>query len=47
MCNLYHAQLNEKYWPDAKQFKPERWIPGEKDYEKVNDFEAFFPFSSG
>jgi cytochrome P450 len=47
MCNLYHAHLNNKYWKDANQFIPERWIPGEKEYDEFTDFGAFFPFSSG
>lgn len=47
MCNLYHAHLNEAYWKDGDKFVPERWIPGEKEYDESNDFGAFFPFSSG
>lgn len=47
MCNLYHAHLNEAYWKDGDKFIPERWIPGEGEYDESNDFGAFFPFSSG
>ncbi|KAI7905070.1 cytochrome P450 [Cokeromyces recurvatus] len=45
LCNLYHVQTDNKYWPNPYEFKPERWI--EKDQIELNDLEAFFPFSAG
>ncbi|KAI7905069.1 cytochrome P450 [Cokeromyces recurvatus] len=47
VCNGYYAQLNDKYWPNASQFLPERWIPGEKEFKESKHVDAFFPFSSG
>lgn len=46
MCSVYHAQLSEKYWSQAHEFKPERWIEETNQNEK-NDLEAFFTFSLG
>lgn len=47
MTNLCHIHTNEKYWSNPFQFKPERWIPEERDEFEVNDLEAFFAFSAG
>lgn len=46
ICSLYHAQKNDKYWPHAQEFRPERWIENE-DQGEGNDLEAFFTFSAG
>ncbi|KAI7861163.1 cytochrome P450 [Circinella umbellata] len=43
-CNIYHAQMDPKYWPEPTQFRPERWLQGSKI---PADTEAFFPFSIG
>ncbi|RCH84152.1 hypothetical protein CU098_004663 [Rhizopus stolonifer] len=45
-CCIYHAHRNDTYWPNATQFVPERWIPGEKEYTS-NEHDAFFGFSIG
>jgi cytochrome P450 len=44
ICNVYHAQMDEKYWTNACSFEPERWLPGN---ETRRDLEAFFPFGIG
>ncbi|ORX46274.1 cytochrome P450 [Hesseltinella vesiculosa] len=44
IANVYDAHLNEKYWPNASKFEPERWLPG-APVPPAND--AFFPFSTG
>ncbi|CEP11856.1 hypothetical protein [Parasitella parasitica] len=46
ICSLYHVQKNDKYWPHAQEFRPERWIDNERQDEK-NDLDAFFTFSAG
>ncbi|KAI8641354.1 cytochrome P450 [Parasitella parasitica] len=46
ICSLYHVQKNDKYWPHAQEFRPERWIENEGQDEK-NDLDAFFTFSAG
>ncbi|CAO3635624.1 unnamed protein product [Cunninghamella blakesleeana] len=28
ICSVYHTHLNEKYWPNASSFIPERWLEG-------------------
>ncbi|KAF9586756.1 hypothetical protein BGW38_000007 [Lunasporangiospora selenospora] len=38
--------LSEEYYPQAKKFIPERWIPGESPFPPVEDF-TFYPFSAG
>ncbi|KAI8346368.1 cytochrome P450 [Choanephora cucurbitarum] len=43
ITNFYHAQTNEKYWPNPFKFDPDRWIEGKDE----NDLDAFFPFSAG
>ncbi|KAI9473438.1 MAG: cytochrome P450 [Benjaminiella poitrasii] len=47
LCNGYHAQINDKYWPNASKFIPERWIPGEEEFEESKNKDAFFAFSLG
>ncbi|KAL0487390.1 cytochrome P450 [Acrasis kona] len=44
--NVFNIQLNEKYWPDAYTFKPERFDPESSEYHKVKSC-AFLPFSLG
>ncbi|GAN10964.1 P450 monooxygenase [Mucor ambiguus] len=46
-ANMYHAHNNDAYWPSASKFIPERWIPGEEDYNQVIDHDCFFTFSAG
>ncbi|KAL9547326.1 hypothetical protein MBANPS3_006220 [Mucor bainieri] len=46
-ANMYHAHNNDAYWPNAWKFVPERWIPGEDDYNEVVDHDSFFTFSAG
>ncbi|KAL9539184.1 hypothetical protein PS6_011313 [Mucor atramentarius] len=46
-ANLYHAHNNNKYWPNASKFIPERWIPGEDDYNQITDHDCLFTFSAG
>ncbi|KAI8144332.1 cytochrome P450 [Fennellomyces sp. T-0311] len=43
-CNIYHAQVNPAYWPEARKFIPERWLEGS---DIPADTDAFFPFSVG
>ncbi|KAF5564733.1 cytochrome P450 monooxygenase 3A9 [Fusarium phyllophilum] len=39
---------NEKYWPDALSFIPERWLPdNERGEYPAADTTAYFPFSAG
>ncbi|KAK1997322.1 cytochrome P450 [Colletotrichum falcatum] len=39
---------NEKYWPQAERFWPERWLPEEKrDGAPAPDMDAYYPFSGG
>ncbi|KAG0048955.1 hypothetical protein BGZ83_006165 [Gryganskiella cystojenkinii] len=40
---LHHSN---EYFPQAKKFIPERWIPGESPFPPVQDF-TFYPFSAG
>ncbi|KAI8338009.1 cytochrome P450 [Chlamydoabsidia padenii] len=44
VCNIFHAHLNEEYWPNARSFEPERWLP---DADVEPDLDAFYPFSAG
>ncbi|OAD00103.1 cytochrome P450 CYP5313 [Mucor lusitanicus CBS 277.49] len=46
-ANMYHAHNNNAYWPNASRFIPERWIPGEDDYNQVTDHDSLFTFSAG
>ncbi|KAI8071386.1 cytochrome P450 [Gongronella butleri] len=43
-ANVYHAHLNDKYWPNASSFEPERWLP---DAPVPAATDVFFPFSIG
>ncbi|CAO3610605.1 unnamed protein product [Cunninghamella echinulata] len=36
ICNVYHSHLNEKYWPNASSFVPERWLDGDKSNADIN-----------
>ncbi|ORZ05408.1 cytochrome P450 [Absidia repens] len=48
ICNVYHAHLNEKYWPNARSFEPERWLPETAAATGIKpDMDAFYPFSVG
>ncbi|KAK2053332.1 cytochrome P450 [Colletotrichum caudatum] len=39
---------NEKYWPQAERFWPERWLPEDKrDGAPAPDMDAYYPFSGG
>ncbi|KAK2006680.1 cytochrome P450 [Colletotrichum eremochloae] len=39
---------NEKYWPQADRFWPERWLPEDKrDGAPPPDMDAYYPFSGG
>ncbi|KAL4968152.1 cytochrome P450 [Aspergillus stella-maris] len=43
--NLYHMHMNEQIYPDAKSFRPERWL---KAAEAGYDLDRYFaPFSKG
>lgn len=33
ISNIYHTQMNEKFWGDPEVFRPERFIPGEDGNE--------------
>ncbi|KAL0477051.1 Cyp4x1 [Acrasis kona] len=44
--DVAQVQKNEKYWPDAKTFKPERFDPESSEYHKVKSC-SFLPFSLG
>lgn len=41
---VYNIHHNEEYWPDNMEFKPERWLPENKD--SINTY-AFLPFVVG
>ncbi|KAK8012845.1 cytochrome P450 [Apiospora marii] len=39
---------NERYWPQAHRFWPERWLPADKrEGAPAPDLEAYYPFSGG
>lgn len=39
---------NERYWPQAHRFWPERWLPaGKRDGAPAPDLDAYYPFSGG
>jgi cytochrome P450 len=40
-------QRDERYYERAKEFTPERWIPGEDQASLIKDKDAFFPFQLG
>ncbi|KAI8139344.1 cytochrome P450 [Fennellomyces sp. T-0311] len=42
--NFYQCHIDETYWPRAKEWIPERWLPGS---DIPADTDAFFPFSAG
>ncbi|KAE8743189.1 Cytochrome P450 CYP12 [Frankliniella occidentalis] len=42
----YFLGRNEKYFPRAKEFLPERWLPGAPDLKCKNPF-AYLPFGFG
>ncbi|KAL0483689.1 cholesterol 24-hydroxylase [Acrasis kona] len=44
--DVSHLHMMEKYWPDAKTFKPERFDPNSSEYHKVKAC-SFIPFSIG
>ncbi|KAI8079930.1 cytochrome P450 [Halteromyces radiatus] len=46
-CNAYHVHLNEKYWPNARSFEPERWLPNDTPGSVKPDLDAFYAFSIG
>jgi len=46
MLNVINVHMNEKYWPDAHVFKPERFDPESTEYHKVKSC-TFLPFSLG
>ena len=41
---IYNLHRNEKYWPEPNAFKPERFLPENK--ESINQF-AYLPFGKG
>lgn len=41
---VYSIQRDEKYWPEPEAFKPERFMPENK--ESLNQF-AYLPFGAG
>lgn len=48
MINYYHFAfyLSEKYFSDATEFKPERWLPKSAEGYKTDPF-SYIPFSAG
>ncbi|ORX46275.1 cytochrome P450 [Hesseltinella vesiculosa] len=44
ISGIYHAHLNEDYWPNARAFEPERWLD---DAPVPPATDAYFPFSIG
>ena len=46
MVNLYKLFHSEEYFPEADQFKPERWIKG-KDGDALRAGFKFLPFGFG
>ncbi|CAO0790909.1 unnamed protein product [Mucor circinelloides] len=46
-CNILHAQIDSKYWPNPQEFRPERWLENNQHGEEASDLEAFFTFSVG
>lgn len=43
---MYTTGRDEKYWPDAKSFKPERWVREESNKRIINNH-ASLPFGLG
>ncbi|XP_074643680.1 cytochrome P450 2B4-like [Tubulanus polymorphus] len=43
--NFYGIHMDEKLWPDAHAFKPERWLNEQGNFVKSN--KGFLPFSMG
>jgi cytochrome P450 len=41
---VYHIHHSEEFWSDNKEFRPDRWLPGNKD--TINPY-AFIPFVAG
>ena len=44
LLSMYVAHRDPRFWPDAEQFRPERWLPENK--EKMTPY-AYFPFGGG
>ena len=44
LASQFVAHRDPRFWPDAEQFKPERWLPENK--EKMTPY-AYFPFGGG
>nr|QFU80946.1 cyp315a1 [Eotetranychus kankitus] len=44
--SLYTTGRDEKYWPEAKSFKPERWVRDESNRKIINSH-ASLPFGFG
>ncbi|GJJ77239.1 hypothetical protein EMPS_09598 [Entomortierella parvispora] len=45
-AQLPQLHWSDEYFPQAKKFIPERWIPGLSPFPPVQDF-TFYPFSAG
>lgn len=45
--SLYSSGRNEKYFPEANSFLPERWLRGDKGYAGVLNPNASLPFALG
>lgn len=50
MSNIYHTQMNERFWGDPEVFRPERFIPGEDGkgiHSVIEKKKAVVPFNVG
>ncbi|KAF9433487.1 hypothetical protein BGZ76_009399, partial [Entomortierella beljakovae] len=46
LAQLYELHMSEEYYPQAKKFIPERWIPEESPFPPLQD-DTYYPFSAG